>query len=78
MPAAYNSIGGGTLPSLIEDGSVEPDLARTFLPGRSAVPVADLDMFLTCKFSMKTTAWFLLIAVEALCRKSRRVLPMRI
>src|SRR5574343_306712 len=54
-----------------------PDLARTFLPGLSVVPDADLDMLRTCKSSMHTIAWFWLIVVEVLCRKSRRALPMR-
>src|SRR5690625_7939324 len=54
-----------------------PDLARTFRPGCSVVPAADLDMFRTCKSSIHTIAWFLLIAVEVMCRKSRRVLPIR-
>src|SRR5690625_3376005 len=54
-----------------------PDLARTFRPGCSVVPAADLDMFRTCKSSIHTIAWFWLIAVEVLCRKSGRALPMR-
>src|SRR5690625_7611510 len=54
-----------------------PDLARTFRPGCSVVPAADLDMFRTCKSSIHTIAWFWLIAVEVLCRKSRRALPIR-
>ncbi|MNT73612.1 hypothetical protein D3C72_2123380 [compost metagenome] len=45
-----------------------PDLARTFAPGHSLVPAADLDMFRTCKSSIQTIAWFLLIVVVALCR----------
>ena len=36
----------------------KPDLARTFLPACSVVPAADLDMFLTCKSSIHTIAWF--------------------
>ena len=54
-----------------------PDLARTCLPGFSVVPAADLDMLRTCKSSRHTIAWFWLIVVVALCRKSRRALPMQ-
>src|SRR5437868_13495819 len=54
-----------------------PDLARTCFPGVSMEPAADLDMFRTCKSSIHTIAWFWLIAVEVLCRKSRRALPIR-
>src|ERR1700689_3023350 len=54
-----------------------PDLARTFLPGASALPLLDLDMFPTCRSSIHTIAWFWLIVVVALCRKSRRALPIR-
>src|ERR1700722_12039924 len=54
-----------------------PDLARTFLPGFSALPFADRDMLFTCRSSTTTIAWLLLMAVEALCRKSRRALAMR-
>src|SRR5580692_7241807 len=54
-----------------------PDLARTFLPGFSALPLADRDIFFTCKSSIHTIAWFLLIVVVALCRKSRRQSPIR-
>ncbi len=52
-----------------------PDLALTFLPGDFLVPDADFDMFLTCKSSIHTIAWFWLIVV--LYRKSRRALPIR-
>jgi hypothetical protein len=52
------------------------DLARTFFPGASAVPAANLDIFRTRKSSMHTIAWLLLIAVETLCRKSRRALAI--
>ena len=45
-----------------------PDWARTFFPGLSVLPAADLDMFFTCKSSIHTIAWFWLIAVEVLCR----------
>ena len=55
-----------------------PDLARTFLPGFSVVPAADWDIFRTCRSSRHTIAWFWLICVEALCRKSRRALPIRV
>jgi hypothetical protein len=50
----------------------KPDLARTFLPGSSSVPAADLDIFLICNSSTHTIAWFLLISVLSLCKKSLR------
>lgn len=46
----------------------KPALARTFLPGLGMLPAADLDMFLICKFSMTTIAWFWLMALVAWCR----------
>src|SRR5574344_802263 len=54
----------------------KPDLACTFRPGASTVPEAERDIFRTFKSSMTTTAWFLLIAVEVLCRKSARILAI--
>src|SRR6202041_2380331 len=45
-----------------------PDLARTLLPGLCMLPAAELDRLLTPRSSTHTIAWFLLIAVEALCR----------
>src|ERR1035441_4109463 len=51
---------------------LSPDLARTLRPGFSTVPDADADILRTRKSSTNTRAWFLLIAVEVLCRKSRR------
>ena len=55
-----------------------PDLALTLLPGSSAVPLADRPMLLTCKSSMHTIAWFWLMVVVALCRKSFRQWAMRV
>ena len=46
------------------------DFALTFLR-------ADLLMFLTCKSSTTTTAWFLLMLSEVLCMKSFLILAMR-
>ena len=40
-----------------------PDFCATFF-------VADLLMFLTCRSSITTTTWFLLMSCEALCTKS--------
>ena len=53
-----------------------PDLARTFLPGSSNVPEAERDIFRTFKSSITTRAWFLLIIVVVLCRKSLRTLAI--
>jgi hypothetical protein len=50
----------------------KPLLALTLLPGTSFVPLALLLMLLTCKSSTNTYAWFLLIALVALCTQSRR------
>jgi len=47
------------------------------LTPHSSLPAADLDRFRTGKSSTHTIAWFLLIVVVALCRKSRRALPIR-
>lgn len=55
-----------------------PDLVFTFFPSASLLPAADLDIFRTCKSSIHTIAWFWLIVVEHLCRKSRRTLAMRV
>jgi hypothetical protein len=52
-----------------------PDLARTFLPGASMLPAADPDILRTFKSSIHTRAWFLLIAVEALCQGMRDAIP---
>jgi hypothetical protein len=49
---------------------LSPDFARRFFPGLAFVPAADADMFLTCKSSTQTIAWFLLMLLEALCTKS--------
>src|ERR1700692_1142300 len=54
----------------------KPFFCATFLPGASSVPDADFDMLRTCKSSIHTIAWFLLICVEALCRKSFRAFAM--
>ena len=53
-----------------------PAFARTFFPGASSVPEAERDIFRTVKSSITTTAWFLLIAVVALCKKSLRTLAI--
>ena len=42
-------------------------LALTFIPGLSLVPDAEPDMFLTCKSSIHTIAWFWLMVVLILC-----------
>src|SRR5438552_779101 len=55
-----------------------PDLALTLLPGCSLVPAADADIFFTCRSSTMTTAWFLLMSDETLCRKCFLVLAMRL
>ncbi len=44
-----------------------PVLARTFFPGLSLVPDADLDMFRIDKSSIQTIAWLWLMAVLTLC-----------
>src|SRR6266705_1185217 len=54
-----------------------PDLALTLLPGCSLVPAADANIFFTCRSSTMTTAWFLLMSDETLCRKCFLVLAMR-
>ena len=64
-------------PALVEDGFVQTGLGPHVLSRCSVVPAADLVMFRTCKSSIHTIAWFWLIAVEVLCRKSRRALPIR-
>jgi hypothetical protein len=51
-----------------------PDLARTLLRGVSCVPAAKLDMLPTCSPSTHTIAWFLLISVLSLCKKSLRTI----
>src|SRR5690554_4645190 len=43
---------------------------------QQVLPAVDPDMFRTCKSSIHTIAWFWLIVVLVLCRKSRRVLPI--
>jgi hypothetical protein len=47
-----------------------PLFCFTFLPGLSIEPFADLLIFFTFKSSRTTTAWFLLIDSELLCKKS--------
>jgi hypothetical protein len=47
-----------------------------FFPLASRVPEAEADLFLTFKSSMTTKAWFLLIVVEALGRRSFRSLAI--
>jgi hypothetical protein len=47
----------------IQDGTIQPRLLRRFLSGRSTHAL-DLQVFDT------TTAWFLLMSFETLCRKS--------
>ena len=56
---------------------LRPDLALTLLPGCSLVPAADADIFFTCRSSTMTTAWFLLMSDETLCRKCFLVLAIR-
>ena len=53
-----------------------PAFTRTFFPGWSSVPEAERDIFCTFKSSITTRAWFLLIDVVALCRKSLRTLAI--
>ena len=55
-----------------------PVFCFTFLPGCSTVPAADRDICLPAGFSTTTIAWFLLMMVERLCRKSSRALAMRV
>ena len=65
-------------PTLIEDGAIEAGFLAHFLARLFAVPLEDLDKFRTCKSSMQTSAWFWLIVVVVLCRKSLRALAMRV
>jgi hypothetical protein len=58
-------------PALIEDGPVESGFLSHLPSGCSTVPAADRDIWPTCKSSMITIAWFLVMVVEVLCRKSR-------
>ena len=55
-----------------------PAFCLTCLPCCSLLPFDDLDMFVTCKSSIHTSAWFWLTAVLALCRKSLRALAIRL
>ncbi|WP_245930656.1 hypothetical protein [Methylobacterium radiodurans] len=52
-----------------------PDFCRTFRPGCSTVLAALAVMFPIFKSSMQTTAWFLLMAAEALWMTSERRRP---
>src|SRR5450759_3277850 len=45
---------------------LRPDFAATFVPGFSMVPLAEAVMLTTRRSSLIATAWFLLIALEAL------------
>ena len=54
-----------------------PDFCRTFRPGDPFVPRALLVMFRIFRSSTTTTAWVSPIEVEALWRKSRRMLATR-
>src|SRR6267143_4661015 len=47
-----------------------PDFWVTRFPGFAFLPLLEALMFLTCKSSTNTTAWFLLMSFEDLCRKS--------
>src|SRR5260370_35259633 len=47
-----------------------PDFWGTRFPGFAFVPLFDALMFLTCKSSTNTTAWFLLMSFEDWCTKS--------
>src|SRR6267143_3563518 len=47
-----------------------PDFWATRFPGFAFLPLLEALMFLTCKSSTNTTAWFLLMSCEDLCRKS--------
>src|SRR5882762_3847215 len=47
-----------------------PDLWATRFPGFALLPLLAALMFLTCKSSINTTAWFLLMSFEDLCTKS--------
>ena len=47
-----------------------PVFWATRFPGFTFVPLFDALMFLTCKSSTNTTAWFLLMSFEDLCTKS--------
>jgi len=50
------------------------DFWAPHFPGFAFVPLLDALMFLTCKSSTNTMAWFLLISFEDLCTKSLLVL----
>jgi hypothetical protein len=56
---------------------LRPDFALTLLACCSLVPAADADIFFTCRSSTMTTAWFLLMSDETLCRKCFLVLAIR-
>ena len=47
-----------------------PDFWVTRFPGFAFLPLLEARRFLTCKSSTNTTAWFLLMSFEDLCRKS--------
>jgi hypothetical protein len=55
-------------PALVEDRSIQDGLGPHLAPGLCMLPAAELVMLLTRRSSTHTLAWFLLIAVEALCR----------
>jgi len=61
----------------IQDRAVEPRLLGHLLPRLVLPALLDLDIFLTCRSSTNTTAWFLLISFEDWCRKSFLMLAMR-
>lgn len=64
-------------PALVGMDLFRPDLACAFLRECSVLPAADRDRFRAGKPSIHTIAWFWLMTVMALCRKSRRALLMR-
>src|SRR6267378_2776256 len=43
---------------------LSPDFGRTCFPGFAFLPLADADIFFTCRSSINTTAWFLLMSFE--------------
>lgn len=55
-------------PALVENGAVEAGFGPDAMSGLFRGAFAERDMFLTCRSSMQTTAWLLLIVVEVLCR----------
>src|SRR5438876_11510556 len=54
-----------------------PDFWATRFPDFAFLPLLEALMFLTCKSSTNTTAWFLLMSFEDWCRKSFLMLAMR-